>query len=109
MAILTLFFYVGHTIFEFSNGMLLKSPVGLDKSFLDSKGTSLFFAIIPVAYLIVRLSLMIVLAKYAAFPGVISLPQALLIAFGLWLPPLLLGIIPYFYSQSIKKLKEILE
>lgn len=64
MVILALFFYVGHTIFEFSNSMFLKSPVGFDKSFLGSKGTTLFFAVIPLVYLVFRLSLMIVLAKY---------------------------------------------
>lgn len=64
MAILALLFYLGHTIFEFSNGMFLKSPVGLDKSFTDSKGASLFFALIPLAYMLFRLALMIVLAKY---------------------------------------------
>lgn len=64
MAILTLLFYLGHTIFEFSNGMFLKSPVGLDESFTGSKGASLFFALIPLAYMLFRLALMIVLAKY---------------------------------------------
>jgi hypothetical protein len=64
MVILALFIYVGHTIFEFSHGMFLKSPVGLNESFFKSRGATLFFAIIPLAYLIFRLSLMIVLAKY---------------------------------------------
>lgn len=64
MATLTLLFYLGHTIFEFSNGMFIKSPVGLDKSFLESKGTTLFFAMIPLVYLVFRMSLTFVLAKY---------------------------------------------
>lgn len=64
MVILALFFYLGHTILEFSHGMFLKSPVDLDQSFLESRGASIFFAIIPLTYLIFRLSLMIVLAKY---------------------------------------------
>lgn len=64
MAILALVFYIGHTIFEFSNGMFLKSPVELDKSFTETKGTALFFALIPMAYLLFRVALMIVLAKY---------------------------------------------
>jgi len=64
MAILALLFYLGHTIFEFSNGMFLKSPVELDKSFTETRGTALFFALIPMAYLLFRMALMIVLAKY---------------------------------------------
>ena len=64
MAILALFFYLGHTIFEFSNGMFLSSPVELDKSFTETRGATLFFALIPMAYMLFRLALMIVLAKY---------------------------------------------
>ena len=64
MAVLALLFYLGHSIFEFSNGMFLKSPVGLDDSFTKSRGASLFFALIPLAYMLFRLALMIVLAKY---------------------------------------------
>ncbi|MBK9016330.1 MAG: ABC transporter permease [Saprospiraceae bacterium] len=50
-----------------------------------------------------------VLAKYSAFPAEVSLPQAFLFAFGIVFPPALLAIIPYFYIQSIKSLKEILQ
>lgn len=64
MVILALFFYLGHTIFEFSHGMFLKSPVDLDRSFLESRGATIFFSIIPLVYLVFRLLLMIVLAKY---------------------------------------------
>lgn len=64
MGILALFFYLGHTIFEFSYGMFLKSPVPLDKSFTETRGATLFFALIPLAYMLFRLALMIVLAKY---------------------------------------------
>jgi len=64
MAILALFFYLGHTIFEFSNGMFLKSPVDLDKSFTETRGATLFFALIPMGYILFRFALMIVLGKY---------------------------------------------
>ena len=47
----------------------------------------------------------IVLAKYAGCPDKISFPQGILLACGLWFPPLLLGIIPYFYQRSIKQLQ----
>jgi hypothetical protein len=64
MAVFALIFYLGHTIYEFSNGMFLKSPVDLDRSFTETRGAALFFALIPMAYLLFRLALMIVLAKY---------------------------------------------
>lgn len=51
----------------------------------------------------------IILAKYSAYPGKINIPQTALIALCLYLPAFLIGIIPYFYLQSIKRLKEYLE
>lgn len=50
----------------------------------------------------------IVLAKYLNFPHKLNLPQSIVIGLGLWFPPLLLGIIPFFYTKSVKKLKEVL-
>ena len=64
MAALALIFYLAHTIVEFSNGMYLKSPVDLNKSFVESKGAALVFALIPLAYMIFRFALMIVLTKF---------------------------------------------
>jgi len=49
-----------------------------------------------------------VLAKYSNFPYKLSLLQSILLSLGLWFPPLLLGIIPFFYSQSVKRLNELL-
>lgn len=51
----------------------------------------------------------IILAKYSAYPGKINIPQTALLALCLYLPAFLIGIIPYFYLQSIKRLKEYLE
>lgn len=64
MVILALFFYIGHTIFEFSNGIFPKSPVDVDESFLESRGASLIYLMIPAVYMLFRLALMIVLARY---------------------------------------------
>ena len=64
MVILVLLFYLGHTIFEFSNGMVIKSPVDMDESFVESRGASLVFTLIPIGYVVFRLALMIVLGKY---------------------------------------------
>ena len=63
MATIALLFYLGHSIFEFSNGMYMHSPVPLD-SFTETKGATLFFALIPAAYILFRLALMIVLGNY---------------------------------------------
>ena len=52
---------------------------------------------------------LMILAKYSAFPGEISLPQAVLFALCLWFPPLLLVVVPLFYTRSIKRLNAILE
>jgi hypothetical protein len=64
MVTVALLFYLGHTIFEFSSGMYMHSPVPLDKSFKETKGATLFFDLIPMAYMLFRFALMIVLGKY---------------------------------------------
>lgn len=53
--------------------------------------------------------LTVILAKYSTFPQKMNLPQALLLALSITMPPILLGLVPFFYLQSQKKLKEILE
>jgi len=50
----------------------------------------------------------IILAKYSSFPHQISLPQFIILALSVWFPPLLLAVIPFFYRQSVKRLKPIL-
>lgn len=50
----------------------------------------------------------IILAKYSAYPEEMNLPQYILFALGIWMPPLLIPFILYFYLQSIKKLKPLL-
>ncbi len=49
-----------------------------------------------------------ILARYAAFPHPISLPQSILFAVCFVMPPLLLLVIPFFYRQSSQKLTRIL-
>lgn len=58
-----------------------------------------------VAYLYL---IMIVLAKYSAYPREMNIPQALLISLTIWFPPIIFIIIPLFYRQAIKRLKPIL-
>ncbi len=49
------------------------------------------------------------LAKYSIFPEKLNIRFGIILTLTLWLPPLLLLIIPYLYIQSTKKLKEILQ
>jgi hypothetical protein len=50
----------------------------------------------------------VILAKYSSFPNQISLPQFVMLGLSVWFPPLLIAVIPFFYMQSVKRLKEIL-
>ena len=49
------------------------------------------------------------LAKYFSFPDKISVKQGVVFALIIWLPPLLIIVLPYLYIQSLKKLNTILE
>mgnify|MGYP001184998994 CR=1 FL=1 len=49
-----------------------------------------------------------ILAKYAAFPRQISLPEGLLLGASFAFPPLLLFSIPFFLKKSIQQLNQIL-
>jgi hypothetical protein len=64
MVILALFFYMAHTIVEFSYGFYPKSPVDASDSFTESKGASIVYAMIPLGYILIRVALMIVLIKF---------------------------------------------
>lgn len=50
----------------------------------------------------------VMLAKYSVFPNKIDLRLGIVMALTLLLPPILIGITPYLYQQSIQKLKFIL-
>jgi len=87
------------------NSILLTIPITL--------GLLIFY---PAKYDLILLFLFIgilflwtmVLAKYSAFPSEINLPEGIIIAFAVSFPPLILLIIPYFYTKSIKNLRLIL-
>ena len=51
----------------------------------------------------------IILAKYAAYPKEIGLPQAIILAFSFGFPPFLLLVIPYFFGQSRSRLNHLLK
>lgn len=62
-----------------------------------------FILLIGYSYLV-----SIILGKYAAFPKPMSVPEGLILMFGVWLPPLLILVIPYFYGKAVKSLSIIL-
>lgn len=67
------------------------------------------FELILLFFLIGLLFLLtVILAKYSAYPREMNLPEGIVIALSLYFPPLLLAIIPFFYSKSMKKLKYLL-
>jgi hypothetical protein len=49
------------------------------------------------------------LAKYSVFPEKLNIRSVIVFSLTLWLPVLLLLLIPYLYIQSTKKLKELLQ
>lgn len=71
--------------------------------FFDEIYSLLIFMLLGYVYLIT-----IILAKYSAYPNEMNLPQGILIGISLLFPPILIGIIPFFYLQSIKRLNDIL-
>jgi len=52
--------------------------------------------------------LTIILAKYAAFPRAMNLPESIFIVVSVFFPPFLLFVIPFFYRRSIKNLNAVL-
>jgi len=85
--------------------VLLSAPVVLILGISFYKEIELLLSslLISISFLVT-----IILAKYSAYPNKMNLSQGILIAFGLLVPPIFIGIIPYFYLQSIKRLKTIL-
>ncbi len=88
----------------YSTILCLPVVVGLGVFFPENIAAILGFQSLGYLYLVA-----VILAKYSTFPNKINLPQILVIAFSISFPPLLIGVIPYFYIQSAKKLNEILE
>ena len=64
----------------------------------------LSFTGLALAYII-----LIIMAKYSAYPEEMNIPQGILIGMTLYFPPLLVVVIPYFYFQAIQKLQALLK
>jgi hypothetical protein len=91
-------------IIQYSTLLYLPITIGLSVFFPEKIDVILGFQCL--GYLFVFTAM---LAKYSVFPEKLGLRLGIVLALTLWLPPLLLLIIPYLYIQSIKKLKEILQ
>lgn len=77
--------------------------IALGIFFLSQIYTLLIFLLLGYVYLVT-----IILAKYSAYPNEMNLPQGILIGISILFPPILIGIIPFFYLQSTKRLNNIL-
>jgi hypothetical protein len=87
----------------YSTILSLPIIVGLVIFFPKNVGVILGFQCLGYLYLIT-----VILAKYSIFPEKMNLPEVLIIISSVSFPPLLLGVIPFFYFKSINRLKEIL-
>lgn len=64
--------------------------------------------IIVLVLLLGMLFLMtVILAKYARFPGQINLLDVVILVMAIWFPLTLLVAIPYYYSKSIRNLRQL--
>lgn len=68
-----------------------------------------YLILLGILFMNALLMTTIILAKYSAFPNEMSLPQWLLFGLSIWFPPILIIAIIYFYKQSYKNLKPLLQ
>lgn len=87
----------------YSTILMIPILIILEIFFLSETYTLLIFLLLSYVYLIT-----IILAKYSAYPKEMNFPQGILIGISLLFPPILIGIIPFLYLQSIKRLNDIL-
>ena len=88
----------------YSSYLTLPITIVLGIYFYENLITILSFVFVGYVFLIT-----IILAKYAAYPDKMNIIQGVLIAFCIYLPPMLVIVIPYFYFQSLKQLKPLLK
>ena len=83
------------------NFTILSLPIiaTLSIYFTDEITITLLLFLLCLIYLIT-----FILAKYAAYPNEINITQGMFLGISLVVPPILIGLIPYFYLQSVKKL-----
>lgn len=84
---------------------LLSLPIIIALSILFFKEIDILIVFLLLCYAYLAT---IIFAKYSSFPNEMNMSQGILIAMSFMFPPILLILIPLFYSQSIKKLNTIL-
>jgi len=84
----------------------LSLPILISLIVFFSKETTTLIVFLLLGYVYITT---IILAKYSAYPKEMNIPEGILLGMSLMFPPILLAIIPYFYTKSIKHLKPILE
>ncbi len=91
------------TAFLFSFYLCLPILLLLGIFYFENLGILLLFTLLGYLYLT-----MLILAKYSAYPDEMDLVQAIIMMICLVFPPMLIVFIPFFTSQSVNKLKELL-
>lgn len=89
----------------FAHVTLLSLPivVALGACFFAQIGVLLLFQLAGYAALAT-----IILAKYASYPNPMNIPQGILVALCIQVPPVILVVAPVFYLQSLKRLRPVL-
>jgi len=87
------------TAVVYSSIISLPLTVVLGISFPANIGILSIIFILCLTYL-----LTFVLAKYAAYPNRLMLPEWLMIVMSFWFPPFLIFLMPYFYKKAISRL-----
>jgi len=85
---------------------LLCLPITISLSLFFYTKIDIILGVQCIGYLFIFTTM---LAKYSVFPEKINIRFGIVLALTVWLPLLLVLIIPYLYIQSTKKLKEILQ
>lgn len=91
------------TALLFSSYLYLPTLFILSLFYFEHIVVLLIFTLLGYLYLI-----MVILAKYAAYPNEMGLAQAVIVGLTVTFPPMLVVVIPFFANQSIGKLKAFL-
>jgi hypothetical protein len=85
---------------------ILCLPILISLSIFFYNKIDIILGIQCIGYLFIYMTM---LAKYSIYPEKLNIRFGIVIALTIWLPPILILIIPYLYIESTKKLKEILQ
>lgn len=92
------------TAILFSAVLVLPIALTIAIFFYQNIGMLFLFFFIGWAFLICM-----IVSKYYAYPGELSITQGILLAFCIWFPPLLIVLIPYLFIKSENRLSSLLK